>query len=150
MPAPPFTCRLKHGVIFSANPGKAPADALVGFFAGAMQQLKELRDVRKADVYTDGPYKDYLSKGRSVVALGELSAPDDLPLQKWIEAVIDGYATADTLGQMRDEIDAWRAAAQKDGGRIKRVVELLEKKRDLEAFAVLLTSDQQGSAAGIG
>lgn len=64
--------------------------------------------------------------------------------------MIDGYVAADTLGQMRDGIDAWRAAAQKDGGKIRRVVELLEKKRELEAFAVLLTSDQQGSAAGIG
>lgn len=57
MPTPPFTCRLKHGVVFSASPGKALTDALVGFFAGAMQHFKELRDVRKADVYTGGPYK---------------------------------------------------------------------------------------------
>jgi len=135
---------LKYGILLTMHyaAGKPPTVAAIEEFLGkALIHFKEWRDVRHEALYTGGPWEAYAIDARKIRGTGVLSyAADDpknhLSTAHWVNALADAYSTANTLSQMTDQLDAYRAQAD---GWVKDVVTLLEKKNGaLDAFEIML------------
>lgn len=130
MPKTPFECELKHGIRLSIdNAAKGSLPGVADFLATAIGHFKKERDELKTQLYAGGPYRGYLVKGRRIIGNCTLSHPGDasgkyLTADEWTTSVINAYTNADTLQQMIQELQAYKAGAS---GWVSEVLELLDK-----------------------
>jgi hypothetical protein len=136
--------------------GRLKAQHVVEFLAEALQHFKEHRAVSKADPYTRGPYGGKAMKGRQRLGTFQLNflgghQGDDLSAELWVDAVSHGYAVADTVRQMAENLAMFRDHDNATGGGVREVLDLLEPPGELLKALKLLfeRSIERDREAGI-
>jgi hypothetical protein len=142
-------CGLRHGIdlMVADTSGRLKAEDIAAFLGEALQHFKRHRDTLQTQLYTGGPCPRKIKQGRRTIGSLQLNYPGDgddclgdyLPPRLWVDAVADAYAVADTLGQMADELAAFRAddvegslrvvldQLERPGGTLKALELMLEK-----------------------
>ena len=140
------TWNLHNGITLTIRyaPKKPPtAAAIEDFLAGAMADFKERRDKLHEPTYTGGAWEAYAVDGRIIRGTGYLAHGGDeagnyLSTDSWVKAVIAAYSAANTLTQMQEQLDAYKARAT-PGDWIAPVIEALGKRNgDMDAFDLMM------------
>jgi hypothetical protein len=117
-----------------------PLWAIENFLAQAMVEFKQRREAQQEPNF-EGEYLEGLAVyGRNVRATCHLvHAPDIagnyLPADDWVKVVVSAHTAATTVGDIIDQIDAYRTKAS---GWLKEVITALDERGDLDAFEVVL------------
>ena len=118
---------LRHGIQFGIwNPERKLSICEVEYsLASALAHYKELKE-RYAGFYQYA----YFSMTRFGVDIpGELQLlpPKSLRATAWVAAIADAYSCVTTVQQILEAPQAWKDAAERDGGDFGEVIDTLEK-----------------------
>jgi hypothetical protein len=140
------TWNLHNGITLTIRyAAKKPptAAAMEDFLAKAMMDFKERRDKLHEQTYTGGAWESYAIDGRTIRSTGILEHPEDeagndLSTDSWVKAIIVAYSAANTLTQMQEQFDAYKAHAT-PGDWITQVIEALGRRNgDMDAFELMM------------
>lgn len=138
----PLVCRLRNGITLTviAPPSVRLAEAAALFLADALKHFKGI----KGSPFTDGSYGDRFRLGR-VAFVFEMEG-ESTEVADWIKAAAFGYAAADALLQMIDQLPMFREWAT-DAGWVQVVVGHLDRPGGLpEALRLGLENDPENPA----
>jgi hypothetical protein len=140
-------CDLRHGVRLEvySEPGKLKIQMVGDFLVEAMEHFKHHRDVLKVGPYKGRPFCLTFSNGRGRkaqrLATMQLSCPVVLTADLWVDSVISGYTSVNSVEQMVERLAMWQQAIARDGQSLflREVVGLLDKPGgDLRALQMML------------
>lgn len=108
---------LKYGIglSISSESGDLDVAGLAEFLSAAMSHLKNKREEVVSDPFIVQPccvraFSRRIKSGECKIIYDDL----DLPLNHWIDALVDAYVKANTLEQFIDELDAWAECAARE------------------------------------
>jgi hypothetical protein len=113
---------LPHGIELTVERIREPIELayVADFLIDAMRHFKRHRDQLKTGLYTEGAYRGTARRRRCPRLCDfRLSHAGDkeghyLTAAQWTEAVISAYTSADTLKQIAEDIERFRADARTD------------------------------------
>lgn len=117
--------RLPNGIELSLTDihEPIPARSVADFLADALNHFKRHRDVLKTVDYAKGPYSGATRarpRGRALCRMSVRNPGDRegrrLTAAQWVEAVIAAYTAANTVEQIVDQLDDYRAAVAREPG----------------------------------
>jgi hypothetical protein len=143
-------CDLRHGVKLEIyqEPGKLKVQMVGDFLAKGIEHFKHHRDALKTGNYKANPFCLTFSsgRGRNTQRLATMQAvsPSVLMVELWLDAVISGYTSVNSVEQMIERLDMWQKAVAAPGESLflREVVGLLDKPGgDLQAMQMMLKYD---------
>jgi hypothetical protein len=134
---------LHHGITLSIDHLKPlHIEAIENFLALAMEHFKGLRDNEHLQIFPDRSWTRDVIEGRHIIGIGTLTGKTAaLPTDAWVKALITAYTNANTLSQIKEQFEIYKAQAD---GWLAGVVAALEKKNgDAEAFELMMQRERE-------